>query len=92
MYNNSSLSGKLIIPNSVTGISQSAFTGSSLTQVVIPNSVTSIGSVAFGRCRSLTLITYNGTIAQWNAIQKSSSWGSMSYINIHCTDGIVRNF
>ena len=45
------------IPNSVTSIGRSAFSGcSSLTSVTIPNSVTSIGNGAFQSCFSLTSI------------------------------------
>jgi hypothetical protein len=48
------------IPNSVTSIDESAFSGcSSLTSVDIPNSVTSIGSSAFEYCENLKkLISY----------------------------------
>ena len=43
------------IPNSVTSIGSSAFSGcSGLTSVTIPNSVTSIGSSAFSGCSGLT--------------------------------------
>ena len=46
-----------LIPNSVTEIGNSAFSGcSSLTSVTIPNSVTSIGEHAFYNCSSLTAI------------------------------------
>ena len=46
------------IPNSVTSIDGSAFSGcSGLTSVTIPNSVTSIGSGAFQNCSGLTSIT-----------------------------------
>ena len=83
------LSGKLIIPNSVTSIPYSAFQGSSLTKVTIPNSVTSIGRQAFGSCKSLGAIVYNGTKAQWNAIQKEKSWSFMSNMAINCTDGVI---
>ena len=45
----------IVIPNSVTSIGNSAFSGcSSLTSVTIPNSVTSIGKYAFFSCSSLT--------------------------------------
>ena len=47
-----------IIPNSVTSIGNSAFSGrSSLTSITIPNSVTSIGKSAFGGCSSLKSVT-----------------------------------
>ena len=48
----------LVIPNSVTSIGRSAFSGcSGLTSVTIPNSVTSIGSYAFYGCSSLSSVT-----------------------------------
>ena len=46
------------IPNSVTSIGESAFSGCyNLTSITIPNSVTSIGSSAFSECRNLISIT-----------------------------------
>ena len=46
------------IPNSVTSIGNSAFSGcSGLTSVTIPNSVTSIGRYAFYNCSGLTNLT-----------------------------------
>ena len=51
-------SGSYAIPNSVTSIGDSAFSGcSSLTSVTIPDSVTSIGKWAFSECKSLTSVT-----------------------------------
>ena len=50
--------GAYIIPNSVTGFGDRAFSGcSSLTSVTIPNSVTSIGESAFSGCSNLTSVT-----------------------------------
>ncbi len=47
-----------VIPNSVTSIGGSAFSGcSGLTSITIPNSVTSIGSSAFSGCSGLTSVT-----------------------------------
>ena len=54
---------KSTIPNSVTSIGISAFSGcSGLTSVSIPNSVTSIGSKAFYRCSGLTSITIPNSV------------------------------
>ncbi len=62
---------------------------SSLTSITIPNRVTSIGDDAFYNCSSLTSITYNGTMSEWKAISKGSSWqyNVPSTCKVHCTDG-----
>lgn len=77
------------IPNSVTDIGERAFDENhSLTSVIIPDSVTSIGNSAFTWCVKLTSISYNGTIAQWNAITKGGSWHYQVPAKVvHCTDG-----
>ena len=53
----------LVIPNSVTSIGESAFSGyTGLTSVTIPNSVTSIGGDAFSRCTCLTSVTIPNSV------------------------------
>lgn len=47
---------------------------SSLTTVTIPLSVKYIHNRAFGGCKSLKKIIYEGTEAQWNAIKKGTTW------------------
>ncbi len=55
--------GKISIPNSVTSIGSSAFSGcTGLTSVTIPNSVTSIGSSAFSGCTGLTSVTIPNSV------------------------------
>ena len=52
-----------IIPNSVTSIGNSAFSGcTGLTSVTIPNSVTSIGYDAFSACTGLTSVTIPNSV------------------------------
>ncbi len=52
-----------IIPESVTSIGSSAFSGcSGLTSITIPNSVTSIGESAFFNCSGLTSVTIPNSV------------------------------
>ena len=89
-YNCSSLTN-VTIGNGVTSIGARAFDGCiKLTSITIPDSVTSIGGYAFLNCSSLTDITFGGTKAQWNAIEKGSSWNSgTGNYTVHCTDGDI---
>lgn len=62
----------------------------SLTSVTIPTSVTSIGEAAMMACPSITTVNYNGTIAQWRAIEKGDYYLADAATDvIHCTDGDV---
>ena len=70
----------LIIPSlyngkPVTSIGMGAFGSNvSLTTVTISKSITSISDNAFMNCFNLTKITFDGTIEQWNRIEKSAEW------------------
>ncbi len=78
----------LSIPDGVTEIDERAFLYSSVTKITIPASVTSIGNNAFYFCSKLTDINFNGTKAQWNAIQRDDSLEQYATnCIIHCTDG-----
>ena len=82
----------ITIPDSVTSIGEYAFlfcTG--LTSVTIGNSVTSIGYAAFGNCSGLTSVTFEGTVAEWNAIDKGREWNyNCPFTEVVCSDGTVQ--
>jgi hypothetical protein len=61
-----------------------------LTSIAIPKSVTNIGDGAFAICKSLTSITFQGTIAQWKEIALDENWkDKVPATVVHCTDGDV---
>ena len=72
-----------IIPNSVTSIGSSAFSGcSGLTSITIPNSVTSIGNSTFEGCSSLTSVTIPNSV---------TSIGDDTFCNCSSLDTITIN-
>ena len=81
----------ITIPNSVERIEADAFRDcSSLTSITIPDSVSFIGQTAYQDCTSLTNVIFNGTVAQWDAINKHGLWNlNVPATHVHCTDGDV---
>ncbi|MBQ3234984.1 MAG: leucine-rich repeat domain-containing protein [Clostridia bacterium] len=79
------------IPDSVVSISSYAFYNcSSLTSITIPDGVKSIGYEAFRYCGSLETIEFEGTVAQWNEIEKSYTWNDgVPATKVICSDGEV---
>ena len=64
-----------------------------LEMIIIPINISFIEAAAFQDCYSLKNIYYDGTIEQWNAIEKSTSgfqWdiNTNTYI-INCSDGTI---
>jgi hypothetical protein len=79
----------IIIPDGVTTIGQSAFSGCSLASVTIPNSVKSISYGAFFVC-PLIDVYYSGTKTEWNAISIDTSDDANKYLlmaTIHYNGG-----
>jgi hypothetical protein len=66
---------KIILPDSVKYINESAFKGCNvLEEVYIGKGIVEIGDTPFKNCYSLNTIYYAGTEEEWNAIRKISSW------------------
>ena len=72
-------------------ICDSAFKGCErLASITIPESVIFIGDYTFFECKSLTRITFKGTTAQWEKIEKGSGCFSRTKdLKIYCTDGVL---
>ena len=71
------LSGKIVLPESIV------YSGNVY-------NVTSIGRRAFHDCSSLTSINFQGTMAQWKAIDKGYWWNnSTGSFTVICTDGTL---
>ncbi len=81
-------SGSYEIPTGTTRIEAFAFYNcANLTSITIPASVTSIGVSAFDSCSSLSSLTFEGTTAQWEAIEKGTDWHDcISATVIHCSE------
>lgn len=79
------------IPDGVTVISGFAFEMCSrIESVTLPASVTSIGRYAFSGCKSLKNIYFDGTVTEWEAIEKAEEWdNNIENYTVYFTDGKV---
>ena len=79
------------LPNNITILSAGTFDSCiRLNYIEIPASVTIIGADAFSGCSKLESITFKGTKAQWNKIEKYSGWNdSVPATKVVCSDGEV---
>ena len=80
----------LIIPDSVTVMEEYAVRDAyHLTTVHIGKNVKKLLGHNFLMCNNLRTITYGGTVAEFNAIEKERGWNSSSVSEVQCTDGVV---
>ena len=77
-----------VVITSGEAIYEEAFKGWEITSITLPATVRVIGSKAFFDC-PLTDITYDGTVEQWDAIEKSKDWYNYNTITVHCTNGDI---
>lgn len=77
--------------NKVQTIDNNAFEGcTGLQSVTIGSSLQTINANAFYLCSGLITINYEGTIEQWNAVDKVDNWhNGVHATEVHCTDGDV---
>ncbi len=70
--------GKVIVPDSVTGITNYAFLNNyQITEIVIPDSVTSIGDTAFDNLNSLIIYGNKGSYAQIFADKQNGTFKAL---------------
>lgn len=72
----------------VTKIADEAFKDERVTSITIPSTITSFGKNAFKEFIP-TNFYFNGTVAQWNAIEKGEGWASGTEFTVYCIDGEV---
>lgn len=79
------------IPSYITEISDNAFIRmSKLKTLTLPSCLTKIGDFAF-LGTGLTKIVFEGTKAQWNAVEKGKEWNrEVAAFTVVCTDGEIR--
>ena len=79
------------IPEGVQGIYTFAFARcKNLLFVTIPHSIEFIDRAAFISCESLAEVRYNGTVEEWNKIDRHDTWLSVSHlltVKLICEDG-----
>ena len=80
----------------VSSIAYKAFYNrADLASIEISNSITTINWCAFEGCTSLSTIIFNGTVSQWNALDKGGCgegepWNrDIPATHVHCIDGKV---
>lgn len=83
------------IPDGVTDIRYAFWRCTPMTQITIPVSVTEMGG-SFYRCTALTDIYYEGTMEQWEEIDKVDNWNrwdeDAGEFVVHCTDGDLARY
>ena len=61
-----------------------------LKTIYLPSTITKIGEHALTNCMRLDKIVFNGTKAQWNAIELDDHWNYCApALGIECTDGYI---
>ena len=80
------------LPTSLTYIPGWMFSGCfQLDNVVVLGQITSVGEGAFNRCNNLTKVLYNGSEAEWNAVQIDSDNNELTAAAKHFNGLYIEN-
>ncbi|MBR4034449.1 MAG: leucine-rich repeat protein, partial [Clostridia bacterium] len=61
-----------------------------LERIALPRSVRSIDLRAFKSCTALESFNFEGSVAEWKAIERDKTWKEYcSFIYVHCSDGNI---
>lgn len=61
-----------------------------LETVILPASLAYLGLSVFDGCENLSEVCYNGTMAQWESLDKDAYWNSALIETVHCSDGDIK--
>ena len=91
VYINGAIPEEIVVPDVILSIPTNAFRNfSRVTDITISSNVRYMGNNLFYDCSNLTNITYEGTMEQWEKIDKTSEWaGNSTDFTITCTDGVL---
>jgi hypothetical protein len=81
----------IILPNRLEyGITEGFSGCTNLYRVFIPKTIPKLSGYLFWKCASLTHIVFDGTMAEWEALQKDTNWDlDTGAYTVHCTDGDI---
>ena len=82
---------KLTIGNGITVIEKYDLMSCTASEIVLSKNIKKIEASAVCWCDNLTAIRYDGTVEEWNAIEKEAGWdnGTNNY-TVYCTDGEIK--
>lgn len=66
------------------------YSSDTVSQIVLSNELVKIGDYAFTELTNLTEVVYQGTIEQWNSLEKGERWYAETPLTeVQCSDGVV---
>lgn len=87
----------VVIPAEVDGFKvttiayQAFYDCDSIEKVYLTNSITKFDVAAFWHCDNLTEFYFDGTVEEWNAINKGANWDrGLNGYTVYCTDGEIK--